>query len=165
MGWIGVDLDGCLAQWGTKDAVTDYIHYDVLVIGAPIPKMVERVKALIAAGEDVRIFTARIGPVTTEEAIRALAKAPGYEPSPTPCLDWANYQTTLIETWCKEHLGKWLPITCVKDFHMYQLYDDRCVQVYTNTGETLEDRITELETGLREIAREIATPPGMEEPV
>jgi hypothetical protein len=39
------------------------------------------------------------------------------------------------------------------------------VQVYTNTGETLEDRITELETGLREIAREIATPPGMEEPV
>ena len=92
MGWIGVDLDGCLAQWGTKDAVTDYIHYDVLVIGAPIPKMVERVKALIAAGEDVRIFTARIGPVTTEEAIRALAKAPGYEPSPTPCLDWANYR-------------------------------------------------------------------------
>jgi len=143
MGWIGVDLDGTLAQWGTKDPVTTYVHYDVLTIGAPIPKMVERVKAMIAEGKDVRIFTARLGPCTAEEALEALARLPGYEPSQTPCLDWANYQTTLIETWCQAHLGKWLPITAVKDFHMYELWDDRCKQVATNTGQVLEEVLTE----------------------
>jgi len=164
MGWIGIDLDGCLAQWGTKDPVTSYIHYDVTVIGKPIDTMVQRVLAMLAEGKDVRIFTARVGPATDEECLNAFEKLKGYEPSPTPQLDWNNFQRTLIETWCARVLGRILPITCVKDFHMYQLYDDRCVQVYTNTGETLEDRITTLEAGLREIARDLATPPGMGEP-
>jgi len=49
-GWVGVDLDGTLAIYeGT-----------IASIGAPIPKMVERVKSWLRKGMDVRIFTARI---------------------------------------------------------------------------------------------------------
>lgn len=48
-GWIGVDLDGTLAEYhGWSDT-----------IGVPIPAMVERVKEWLAAGRDVRILTAR----------------------------------------------------------------------------------------------------------
>ncbi len=51
-GWIGVDLDGTLAEyhgWVSEQ------H-----IGAPVPVMVERAKAWVARGVEVRIFTARI---------------------------------------------------------------------------------------------------------
>lgn len=50
-GWIGVDLDGTLAEyhgWGGPDG-----------IGKPIPKMLERVINWLAEGREVRIFTAR----------------------------------------------------------------------------------------------------------
>lgn len=50
-GWIGVDLDGTLAEY--HGFVSD-TH-----IGPPVPLMVLRVKVLIAMGYDVRIFTAR----------------------------------------------------------------------------------------------------------
>lgn len=48
-GWIGVDLDGTLAEysgWSNE-------------IGLPIPKMVQRVKRWINEGKDIRILTAR----------------------------------------------------------------------------------------------------------
>jgi len=49
--WIGVDLDGTLAQ---------YSHYQgPNHIGAPIRKMVVRVLDHLNAGQEVRIFTAR----------------------------------------------------------------------------------------------------------
>ena len=51
MGWIGVDLDGCLARY---DEWIDETH-----IGEPIPIMVRRVKIMLKRGMDVRIFTAR----------------------------------------------------------------------------------------------------------
>lgn len=48
-GWIGVDLDGTLAEYhGWSD-----------FIGVPIPAMVDRAKQWLAEGEDVRILTAR----------------------------------------------------------------------------------------------------------
>ncbi len=50
--WIGVDLDGTLAEY--NGWVGDG-H-----IGAPIPAMVERVKGWLAEGKQVRIFTARM---------------------------------------------------------------------------------------------------------
>lgn len=50
-GWVGVDLDGTLAEYnGWKGAE----H-----IGKPIPLMMERVKKWIAEGVTVKIFTAR----------------------------------------------------------------------------------------------------------
>ena len=51
-GWIGIDLDGTLAEyhgWVSEK------H-----IGDPIPNMQRRVKQWISEGKDLRIFTARV---------------------------------------------------------------------------------------------------------
>jgi len=58
--WIGVDLDGTLAEYN------DWI--DIKHIGKPIPLMIERVKGWIAEGKKVKIFTARV--TYGQEAIR-----------------------------------------------------------------------------------------------
>lgn len=101
-GWIGVDLDGTLA------------HYEgwlgVEHIGAPVPAMLMRVKAWLAEGRDVRIFTARVAG------------------------DDAGAAAGFIFDWCVEHIGRPLAITNVKDFGMVELWDDRAVQVEINTG-------------------------------
>ena len=47
--WIGVDLDGTLAEW---DGWKGHQH-----IGKPIPQMVERVKRWLAMDIEVRVFT------------------------------------------------------------------------------------------------------------
>jgi hypothetical protein len=49
--WIGVDLDGCLAEHDGP--------WDPTQIGEPVPAMLERVKKWIADGKTVKIFTAR----------------------------------------------------------------------------------------------------------
>lgn len=106
-GWIGVDLDGTLAEydhWRGAD------H-----IGAPIPAMVDRVRQWLEAGVDVRIFTARV------------CERPGL---PLDHIIAANH----IKRWCLEHLGRELPVTNVKDYAMVELWDDRAVQVEPNTG-------------------------------
>lgn len=107
-GWIGVDLDGTLAHYEGWKGVEH--------IGAPIPKMVERIKNWLADGVEVRIFTARI-----------------WHPDPTSveAFDVKHF----VEQWCIEHLGQKLPVTCTKDFGMIELWDDRAVQVKINTGE------------------------------
>lgn len=51
-GWIGVDLDGTLAEY---DGWRGEAH-----IGKPIPAMLDRVKQWLANGIEVRIFTARV---------------------------------------------------------------------------------------------------------
>ena len=118
-GWIGIDLDSTLA------------HYDewrgVEHIGQPIQPMVDRVKRWVAEGYDVRIFTARVdgGTVLADDDARK-----------------EQYQNVarvkaVIEAWCMEHIGFILPITNVKDYGMWVLYDDRCVQVEKNTGRLL----------------------------
>lgn len=104
-GWIGVDLDGTLAQYsGWVNETT---------IGEPVPLMLDRVKAWLAQGKDVRIFTARV--------TNAL-------PSGLDIVSLA------ISDWCLKHIGQRLPITNVKDYGLYELWDDRAVQVIPNTG-------------------------------
>jgi hypothetical protein len=49
--WIGVDLDGTLAEYNGWQGENH--------IGAPIVPMVERVKRWLAEGHEVRVFTAR----------------------------------------------------------------------------------------------------------
>lgn len=65
-GWIGVDLDGTLAEhhgWKGPE-----------IIGAPVPAMLERVKGWLDEGIEVRIFTARISrPAERGIATRAIA--------------------------------------------------------------------------------------------
>lgn len=105
-GWIGVDLDGTLVEYGEWRG-PDYV-------GAPVPRMVERVREWLAAGRDIRIFTARVGP----QKDRAEAER----------------SRVAIQAWCRQHLGRELPVTATKDYAMIELWDDRCVQVITNTG-------------------------------
>lgn len=117
-GWIGVDLDGTLAHYaGWKGADS---------IGEPIMPMVMRVKRWIKHGLDVRIVTARVAASGHVNADSVLDGS-----------DFAAQQVTLIQKWCKTHLGKELPVTASKDFMMIELWDDRCVQVEMNTGAIL----------------------------
>lgn len=102
--WIGVDLDGTLAHYDTWKGVEH--------IGDPIPLMVDRVEAWMKAGEDVRIFTARVA-------------------------EGRGITVPHIEKWCAKHLGHVLPITNVKDYNMEVLWDDRAITVEHNTGRRL----------------------------
>ena len=107
--WIGVDLDGTLAEYNYGDLYRNGNTY----IGQPVPLMLERIKRWRAEGVEVRIFTARV----SEEHPGDLAKI-----------------RDAIEAWCLEHIGEVLPITNVKDYSMMELWDDRSVQVIPNTG-------------------------------
>jgi hypothetical protein len=85
-GWIGVDLDGTLAEyhgWAGPE------H-----IGKPIPLMVERVKRWHEQGQPVRIMTARVSPLN---------------PNREKCIKAINF-------WMDAVLGFRLPITHEKDY-------------------------------------------------
>lgn len=108
-GWIGVDLDGTLAE---------YDHWvGAMHIGAPVPLMVQRVKDWLEQGAKVKIFTARVSHDGTPSRQRDAAQA-----------------LLAIQEWCFKHIGKYLPVTCEKDYAMIELWDDRAVSVIPNTG-------------------------------
>jgi hypothetical protein len=127
-GWIGVDLDGTLA------------HYDRWVspehIGPPIPAMCKRVRKWLSEGREVRIFTARIFPYTG--VLRPDEPMPVQEGA-----RWlAAFQSACaIAEFCRRHFDQVLPITCVKDYGMIELWDDRAVQVQPNTGRPIRDLV------------------------
>jgi hypothetical protein len=108
-GWIGVDLDGTLARY---DGWVSAAH-----VGEPVPAMLARVKAWLAEGRCVKVFTARVysdgTPSRNEETVRA---------------------RRAIDAWCLEHVGRVLEVTCVKDYAMFELWDDRAVGVRKNVG-------------------------------
>lgn len=119
-GWYGVDLDGTLAHHESGG--------NIMVIGKPIPAMVQRVKNSLALGHDVRIVTARV-----DGGLVALAVG---DMLGEQFRDIAR-MVQLIEAWCLEHLGQVLPVTNKKDYCMLVLWDDRAVQVVRNTGEVV----------------------------
>jgi hypothetical protein len=107
-----VDLDGTLAHY----EYGSHKDWSPTRIGEPIPAMVERVRQWLEDGREVRIFTARV--------------------QPTPCVTTEDREIRdAISIWCDRHIGVVLPITCVKDYSMIELWDDRAVQVRANTGE------------------------------
>lgn len=110
--WIGVDLDGTLAYYDGWSGVNN--------IGDPLPEMVKKVKTMLAAGNKVKIFTARVAKGHTEDVVGP------------------------IRAWTAAHLGVELEITHEKDYAMILLYDDRCRQVITNTGRTMDEVVAEL---------------------
>ena len=112
-GWIGVDLDGTLAYYDKWRGIEH--------IGEPVPVMLDRVKKWLDEGRDVRIFTARVGSADDGR-------------SPTETI-------RVIQDWCLQHLGKILRITCSKDLGMVELWDDRCIQVITNSGERADGNL------------------------
>ena len=119
--WIGIDLDGTLAEyegWVAPD-----------IIGKPIKLMVDRVKRWIKEGKyDVKIFTARVANIDNEDN---------------------TYILVAITNWCLEHIGHDLPITCKKDYKMITLWDDRCVQTRPNTGEIVDTDWRKYYTGVK----------------
>lgn len=137
-GWIGVDLDGTLAEYnGWKGPE---------FIGKPIPAMVKKVKQKLAEGVQVRIMTARV-----DGGEVALAMG---DPNGEGCRN-VEYVKSFIYAWCKRHIGQILPITNKKDYGMMELWDDRCKQVIPNTGEFLEDKYEELEKAMGALCEEL----------
>jgi hypothetical protein len=103
-GWIGVDLDGTLAEYhGWRGAE----H-----IGAPVPAMLARVREWLAAGQTVKVFTARVHDPAARVHVEAWLASVGLPP---------------------------LEVTNEKDFGMVELYDDRAWRVETNTGRVIVD--------------------------
>lgn len=76
-------------------------------IGPPIPAMVLRLRSWLEQGFEVRIMTAR---ASVEE---------GAAP---------------VKAWLAKHDLPDLQVTCQKDFEMIELWDDRAVQVVSNSG-------------------------------
>jgi hypothetical protein len=110
MGWIGVDLDGTLAEY--------HGWMGELHIGEPIPAMVKRVRHLLKTGHTVKIFTARVCEAKNlDGTLRDIAPV-----------------RQAIEQWCYENIGTRLEVTNIKDYGMISLYDDRAYQVVPNTG-------------------------------
>lgn len=125
-GWHGVDLDSTLAEWHMGEHTQDgWLER----VGKPIPLMVDRVRAWLVAGEEVRIVTARVA----KDRIGIVDTA---------------YARKFIDAWCLEQFGQVLPITTEKDLYMIDLYDDRAKQVVPNTGILVEDQLAD---ALREI--------------
>jgi hypothetical protein len=79
-------------------------------IGSPIKPMLNRLRKWIAEGKTVKIFTAR-------------ASSPR--------------QVVMIKKWLASYGLPDLEVTNVKDLRMIELWDDRCVQVMTNSGEPI----------------------------
>jgi len=134
-GWIAVDFDGTLAIY---DKWVSAEH-----CGEPIAPMVERVKRWLAKGHEVRVFTARcwplVKPITPDFDLSGLVAIARSNAPLSVAEEFARAATaiTSIRAWCKEHIGQELTVTCVKDYGMHELWDDRAVAVEANTGRAL----------------------------
>ena len=80
-------------------------------IGPPVPRMVELLSELMREGYRIKIFTAR----ATD-----------------------SQQIGMILKWLKDNGLPEMEVTNMKDFEMICLYDDRAIQVITNTGQLVE---------------------------
>lgn len=103
--WDGYDLDKTLFRHDTWKGV---LHF-----GEPIMPMIEHLKANVASGKRVKIFTARVS-YDDERVNTAARKA--------------------IQDLLFTHVGKVLEVTCKKDMGMRNLYDDRAWRVEANQG-------------------------------
>ena len=103
--WIGVDLDRTLAVY---DSWKGLEH-----IGEVVEPMKKRVLHWFENGWDIRIVTARVSNRSDEDIA---------------------YIEAAIHKWMFENGMPKLPITCVKDYGMVELWDDRAVAVQANTG-------------------------------
>jgi hypothetical protein len=95
--WIGVDLDGTLAEYHGWRGVDH--------IGAPVPVMLERVKTWLEEGVDVRIFTARVCR-RTERKVATRAIGDWCERNGLPRLPVTNTKDYhMIELWDDRAIG------------------------------------------------------------
>lgn len=126
--WIAVDFDGTLASYDGWKGPTQ--------LGGAIWPMVQRVSNWLYQGKQVRIFTARCWPyplVPAGRDPRSIRWIDAPEVN-SERLEHSAQAIQAIQDWCLVHFGKHLDVTCVKDLHMSELWDDRAVQVEHNTG-------------------------------
>lgn len=115
-GWLGVDLDGTLAEHITLEEW----EKDPLYIGEPIPDMLVKVKRILDRHDlDVYVFTARVAPPIEHRDLQAVRNA--------------------IRVWTHLHLGVHLEATCVKDRDCQMIWDDRARQVVLNQGRFVDE--------------------------
>jgi hypothetical protein len=107
--FIGVDFDGVLVEYHGFQGDG--------VFGDPIQPMVEKVRSLLREGKDVRIFTSRMCPTQPKGTLEK------------------NRQE--IQRFCQFHFGQQLWLTALKEPAMKEFYDDRAIQMITNTGRPL----------------------------
>lgn len=110
-GAIAIDLDKTLATYEGYKGPT--------VIGKPISPQVDAVKKMLADGEDVWIFTARLE-----------------HPKAIPAL----------KAWTKEHIGTELPMTNIKFPEFSRFIDDRAelpVQMQKEKNDAVQERSAE----------------------
>lgn len=130
-GWHGVDLDGTLAEYQGWKGI-DFI-------GEPIKPMLLRVHRMLAAGKNVKIFTARVWPLGEIHPTASSLDLQDLIQNHAGTREAEAAQAAIyIQRWCEKHVGRVLPITCAKDMAMITLFDDRCVQIELNTGRRLD---------------------------
>jgi hypothetical protein len=109
------DKEEVVEEWIGIDLDGTLAHYDIWRgiehIGEPIKPMIKFVKDLVSQGKKIKIFTAR---TTNKDTI------------------------PYIHKWLKANDLPEFEVTNKKDFGMIMLYDDRCVQVVTNSGEIIK---------------------------
>ncbi|ACN15657.1 hypothetical protein HRM2_25630 [Desulforapulum autotrophicum HRM2] len=69
-GWIGVDLDGTLANSERS--------FTLAKIGEPVPKMAELVRSMVKSGVRVKIFTARAGDTEQVQLVKTWLRTNGF---------------------------------------------------------------------------------------
>lgn len=122
--WLGVDFDGTISEYKGWNGPGH--------LGAPIPEMVRKVKWVLENQPDVmvKIFTARAYPI-----VQTIYEDTDLSVIEDEHLEACVIAVRAIQVWCKEVFGQVLPITCVKDYGMSELWDDRAISVTPNTGE------------------------------
>lgn len=123
IGWYGVDLDGTAAEYGGWQGMQH--------IGAPVEKIMARIRQLLAEGKTVKIMTARVG-----QGVDAIER---------------QLTRVAIQEYFLKHVGQRLQATAEKDFAMIELWDDRVKQVIPNTGEFLEEKYEKLHAAAKQL--------------
>lgn len=124
-GWIGFDLDGCLASY------TGWIGFSR--IGEPIPRVVDAMVNYARKGWEVRVLTARVAPDSEKDDIPVQARR--------------RYIKQWLKEYVQPHLPKGYPevkVTHQKDKYLYEMWDDRAVQVLSNTGLRVDKLLEEV---------------------
>ena len=138
-GYIAVDFDGTMFTFPESD---DDAWLAWNVFGEPIWPMIDRIRAWLTAGIEVRVFTARIGlPVSVHVPGQPVefidSKELLYKCQTTGTLYSAHMMANAIQDHLEKHHLPRLKVQCYKDAHMIEFWDDRAVQVLPNQGVTL----------------------------
>lgn len=120
-----VDLDGTLAYWDGTVGNPPGSH-----IGEPVPAMADKVRAWLAAGDRVVIYTARAC---------NWGDFPWADPGPDQIRDYSA-AVRYVEDWAEKYFGQRLEV-CGGKGPWDHAYNDKTYRVVTNTGMTVEELV------------------------